>query len=138
MTPQLYSQLRLKINQFESWRNGRTSYRVEEIPPNVPKVSNHERSLVEVYEFKHNPPARYTVYIKREVVSAGVVGKGITATTWMGHVLGHGKLGQSYRIGRKYRNNIVYRVEFQAINGHTYRGQYYASAGDYAHVRKVS
>jgi hypothetical protein len=85
--------------------------------------TNEERSAVEVYEFLHNPPEKYFVYINRTKREA---------TTWTGEKLGTVGFGTEYRdnFGGKRVPITVY-----AINGAKYHGTYYASSGDYARIK---
>jgi hypothetical protein len=140
ITKQRYQNIISKVRAFDAWlntiRNPRTgwaSYKPEEVPAHVPKVSNAERSSAEVYEFFHNPPEKYFLYVKRLVTLPGVVGMDVEVTTWTGQLLGKGQLGRPYRCGASRR----YPITFKGINGKLYRGTYYASAGDYARVKMV-
>ena len=134
-----YNALKRKIAAFDKWVdtqrsvNGWASFLPSDVPKHIKQVSNAERSSVEVYEFIHNPPEKYLVYIRRNVIKPGLVDSRIEATTWTGQVLGYGKLGKFYRCGRSRRYSVV----FQGINGHSYKGTFYASSGDYARVHKV-
>jgi len=130
-----YETLRERMNRFEIWRNGRTSYQSSEVPKGL-DVSNDERSAIERYEFVNDPPQKYFVYVRRVNCDGEPNEKSlrVQATTWTGDVLGIGLLGSSFRdnFGGKR-----YPIRFRAINGKTYAGTYYASAGDYARVRTV-
>lgn len=83
--------IRAKISIFEKWRNGRTSYRTEEVPENLPIPTNDEISSLEVFEFMTSPPDRYFLYINDDTRKA---------TTWTGETLG------DVRFGRPYRDNF--------------------------------
>ena len=138
ITTERYHELRRKIATFDAWvdsqrnpRNGWASYREQDVPNHLPRVSNEERSQVEVWEFVHTPPDKYFVYIQRNKVAPGVVDRRVTATTWTGQILGYGRLGQMYRSGRSLR----YPLRFEGINGRHYYGTFYSSSGDYARVR---
>jgi hypothetical protein len=110
-------------NEFEAWRNGRASYSTNSVPPELQACDNDLRSAVEVYEFCTDPPSNYMLYVneaRRE------------ATTWTGEKLGR------VTFGREFRDNFGGKrvpVWIDAINGRTYHGTYYKSAGDYARVK---
>lgn len=87
--------------------------------------ANRLRSAVEVYEFVQKPPREYVLYIDRGRAKA---------TTWTGEVLGDVSFGQEY--GTNMGDRRV-PVRVRAINGRTYAGTYFKSAGDYARVRLV-
>jgi hypothetical protein len=140
ITTKTYNELKRKIAQFDAWvdtqrnpRNGWASYRVEDIPKHLSKVSNDQRSFVEVYEFVHTPPEKYFIYVERNVVSPGEVDNRVRVTTWTGQTLGYGYLGRPYKCGNSRR----YPIRFKGINGFRYAGTYYVSTGDYARVKKV-
>lgn len=129
LTTEAYNLLRARCDKLAAWvdtqraPNGWASYREEDIPPGVPRVTNEERSALEVYEFIHDPPAKYFLYINEEKRMA---------TTWTGETLGRIELGQPYRDnfgGRRVP------VRIHAINGRTYAGTYFTSAGSYARVK---
>lgn len=88
-------------------------------------VDNNLRSALEVYEFIDNPPVKYFLYI-RESDSKAV--------TWMDEVLGEVSFGKEFRgsFGDKRQP-----VRIKAINGKTYSGTYYKSAGNYARVKQT-
>jgi hypothetical protein len=138
LTPAQASDIRAKLDKFDAWlntkrnkRNGWASYRPEDIPADVPRVSNDERSALEVFDFVNNPPAKYFLYIKQETNLLETWQHG-RATTWTGETLG------AVSFGREWRSNMGDRrvpVTIRAINGRTYVGTYYKSTGDYARVR---
>jgi hypothetical protein len=85
--------------------------------------TNEEISAMEVYEFCTNPPERYFLYVDV---------KNQLAITWTGDKLGNCVLGY------KYRNNMGdtrQSISIKAINGRSYAGTYFTSAGDYARVK---
>jgi len=130
-----YARLKKRWERFEAWRNGRTSYQSSEVPKGL-NVTNEERSQIEQYEFVNDPPQKYFVYIRRVNCDGEREEKSlrVQATTWAGDVLGVGMLGYSFRDNF---GGERYPVRFRAINGKTYSGTYYSSAGDYARVRVV-
>ena len=146
ITTERYNELKAKMHVFDTWlntkrdpRSGWASYKPEDVPATVPKVSNDERSQVEVYEFCHNPPKTYFVYVRRLAVAPGVVSPTkVEVTTWTGQLLGKGKLGRQYECyGFGGSRSRRYPIRFRGVNGFVYSGIYYASAGDYARVKLV-
>lgn len=130
---------RRKIAAFNRWLGKRRSYRTEEVPPHLRDVTNEMRNAVEVYEFVHHPPTKYFAYVHLGSMDAswGSSGfgttRGATLTTFMGSILGHGRVGEAYRaLGNSRRRSISIR----AINGYEYHGTYYESSGDYARVKR--
>jgi len=91
--------------------------------PFAKQVNNDLRSAIEVWEFIHNPPQNYFLYINETER---------TATTWTGEKLGSVSFGHVYRSNM---NDKRQSVTIQAINGKTYAGTYFKSAGDYARVK---
>lgn len=57
LTESEYIELKSRHDTFEAWRNGRLSYKTDEVPI-VLKVSNDERSALEVYQFMQERPER--------------------------------------------------------------------------------
>lgn len=127
-----YEELRGKVNRFEKWidsirdkRTGWASYKPEDIPADVKpdNTTNEEKSAVELYEFVHDPPERYFLYVKESER---------IATTWAGEKLG------AVLFGREWRDNfggVRQSIDVIAVNGQRYYGTYYKSAGDYARIR---
>lgn len=90
--------------------------------PYADEVTNDLRSKIEVYEFIHDIPKKYFLYIDE---------KDKTATTWTGSFLGN------VRFGREYRTNFGDKrqpIDVYAVNGKRYHGIYYKSAGSYARI----
>jgi hypothetical protein len=105
---------------------GWASYKPEDKPASVPSVTNAELSAMEVYEFCANPPERYFLYVEVQGHGYGIV------TTWTGDLLGH------FTHGREYRSSfgdVRVPITVKAINGRTYHGIYYESAGSYARIK---
>jgi len=129
ITKKQYTKLKARIAAFDAWIDtirglkDWASYRDEDIPATLARVSNAERSQVEVYEFETSPPDRYFLYVQED--------KGI-ATTFPGDVLGYIGLGRSYR--SNFGDERV-QITIAAINGCIYHGTYYKSAGSYARVK---
>ena len=132
ITAQQAADIEARLTKFNNWLGKRTSYKWEDIPADVRHVSNEERSQLEVYEFVHNPPERYFLYIRMDTDPAGQWNRTGIATTWAGEKLG------DVRAGHRYRSNmgdVRVPVRIRAINGRTYVGTFYQSSGDYARVR---
>jgi hypothetical protein len=123
--------IRAKLARFEAWRGKRLSYHPDEVPADVPQVSNEELSALEVFEFVNDPPQAYFLYIKHETNLLETWQHGL-ATTWTGEKLGTVSYGRSWRSNM---GDTRVPVTIQAINGKRYVGTYYKSAGDYARVR---
>jgi hypothetical protein len=91
------------------------------------RITNEERSAIEVYEFCTTPPEKYFLYINAEKK---------LATTWTGDKLGDVTFGRAYQspgFGGFASTRVP--VTIAAINGRTYHGTYFKSSGDYARVK---
>ena len=144
LTREQYEETRGRIDAFEQWRGSRTCIDPSEIPEEL-DVTNSERSAVEVYEFMTNPPAHYFLYVQpegmppasiapRDVRYRGITREGSSglATTWTGEKLGDVQFGRTFR--SSFGDTRV-SIRVYAINGKTYAGTFYKSAGDYARVK---
>ena len=129
ITAQQAADIRERLARFAAWvdtirdKSGWASYRPEDIPADVPRVSNDEISALEVFEFIHDAPEKYFLYIRE---------KEGEAITWTGDKLG------TVTFGRPWRDNFGgtrVPIRVQGINGKRYAGTYYKSSGDYARVR---
>lgn len=129
ITEEQAKDIRQRYDKLNAWidsrrgRNGWASYKPDDKPPEIPDVSNDERSQLEVYDFCNDPPDRYFLYVnesKRE------------ATTWTGDKLGVVTFGQEYRDNFGGKRVSVW---IEAINGKSYHGTYFKSSGDYARVK---
>lgn len=90
--------------------------------PFANEVTNALRSALEVWEFIHDIPKKYFLYINQE--------KG-TATTWTGQKLGTVSFGTP---SRSNFGDVRIPINVYAINGKKYYGTYYKGAGDYARI----
>lgn len=90
--------------------------------------TNEERSALEVYDFVHSPPDKYFLYVDDKTSKA---------TTFMGDVLGSVERGHSYKSPSFGRSSTRVPIKVYGINGVTYAGTYYESAGNYARVKRV-
>jgi len=85
---------------------------------------NQWRAKVEYYEFVDKPPVRYFSYINETHHTMGC---------WTGGIV----LG-SVSFGRAWKDNFGgtrVPITVQGINGCTYYGTYYKSAGDYCRIK---
>lgn len=127
LTKQKYNVMRTRLNEYirlsrQYCKDNQTNSVPIEVYKTFPKVTNADRSAIEVYEFCTEKPLKYFLYINE---------KERTATTWTGEKLG------VVSFGRKYRDNfgaIRVPVTVQGINGISYYGTYYQSTGDYARI----
>jgi hypothetical protein len=87
-------------------------------------AENWAKSRKEVADFSASPPDKYVLYINEGSREA---------TTWMGHKLGDVTFGRAYRTNM---GDTRVPITVRGINGVTYVGTYYKSAGDYARVRR--
>lgn len=118
-------------------------YKREELEKELGEsIPTHEEiSALEVYEFVADPPERYFLYVKapRIACKGGIGsaedvhygGSGL-ATTWTGEKLGDVQFGRTWR---SVFGDTRVSVSVYGINGKTYHGTYYKSAGDYARVK---
>jgi len=106
-------------SDWASWKAGSE--------PSYCVVTNEERSLAEVFDWVHDPPSEYFLYIDVE--------KG-KATTWMGDSLGDVTLGKPYRVPAFGQSSERCAVWVTGTNGCKYYGTYYRSSGDYARVKR--
>lgn len=118
----IYKELKTRWERFEIWRGGRMSYPAETVPAEF-RVTNEERGYIEVFEFLNDPPVTYFLYIDEEAK---------LAKTWPGHLLGEVTFGLSYHSNM---GDLRVPITVYAINGLTYYGTFYKSAGDYARIR---
>lgn len=125
ITSQEANDIRARSDAFAAWLGNRRSYRDEDVPADVPRVTNDETSALEVFDFVNDPPARYFLYINETTCKA---------TTWTGDVLGDVTFGRAWRANM---GDARVSIRIRAINGRTYAGTYYKSAGDYARVKAM-
>jgi hypothetical protein len=90
-------------------------------------VTNDERSRLEVYLFVTDPPEKYFAYVYE------IDGVPASITTWTGEII-----GRVTTVFRTHRSGFGdKRVNFRAkmIDGRTYSGTFYKSAGDYCRLK---
>lgn len=133
MNAEQYAIYKMKIAEYDAASlDYRTLNKTNGIPseicatfPHADIVTNDLRSLVECYEFMHDKPENYFLYITE--------GTPMTyATTWTGDKLG------VVILGREWKSNFGdtrQAVTIKAVNGITYVGTYYKSRGNYARVK---
>ena len=132
ITEDEYQELKARCARYDTWvdtfrgKNGWAAIPTDAYAtlPDDSRISNEERSALEVYEFLHDPPEKYLLYIDE---------RGKAAVTWMGDTLG------SVWFGKEYKSNLGDRrvsIRCDAINGCRYHGTYYKGTGDYARVKR--
>ena len=132
ITTEQAQDIRSRHDAIQMWlkENKRNSYRTDELPAGLIPPTNDETSSLEVFEFLRDKPDRYFAYVKLSDASdlRGSI------TTWTGETLGTCYLGGTYldNFGGKRRS-----ISVRAINGCSYYGTYYSSAGDYCRLRKA-
>lgn len=101
-------------------------------------MTNEERSAQEVADFMADVPADYFAYApctELRGVRISQLWPDVKITTWTGD-----ELATVIHAGNPYRDNFGGRRQHfraKAINGATYSGTAYLSAGDYVRMRKV-
>lgn len=116
--------------KFRSWLGTRCSYRAEEVPAGFAPPSNDERAQAELFDFVKDPPERYFLYIRaKKGTHYGASGE---ATIWTGVKLGDVQFGNTWRDNM---GSTRVSISVYAVNGYTYHGTYFKSAGDYARVK---
>lgn len=90
--------------------------------------TNEERGALEQYDFYHEAPDKYFLYVN-DATSA--------ATAWPGTFLGRVQRGRSYRSPSFGNPSTRVPITVYAINGWVYSGTYFESAGSYARVKRT-
>lgn len=125
------AQLRARVDAFAQWLGKRTSYKPEEVPQGL-SVENSERSRLEVLEFIAAPPEKAFAYIKETSALLWAV------TTWTGDTLATVTWsGMPYKCPAFGQQSECVNFRAVGINGATYSGIYYKSAGNYCRLRRV-
>lgn len=123
-----YATMRGKLNAFEAWRDGRNSYRPEDVPESLRDVGNEMRSHVYMFEEFRDKPERTTYYITE-------IGTGWYITNWLGnYCLARADITKRWRDGR---GNRRYSIRTTIPNLGTYTGQT-AGAGMYINLRRIA
>jgi hypothetical protein len=123
-----YKTLKARYEDYHAQREvvcqGRNYVTPEDAKQLPESLTHDEISAIEVYEFRHNPPARYFAYVTRDLQYI---------TTWTGEIL-----GKIIEAGGKYRSNMGdnrINIRVRAINGKNYSGTFYMDAGDYCRIK---
>lgn len=112
---------------------GWASYKPEDVPADIPQVTNEDRSRVEVYEFKRDKPHKYFAYVYRD----GMTNQLESVRTFTGDLIGritwHGPVYEVRGFGPfpSQRQNL----RINAVNGLTYSAVYFLSSGDYCQMK---
>lgn len=123
-----YTVFRDKLNAFETWRDGRNSYRPEDVPESLRDVGNEMRAHVYMFEEFRDKPEKTTYYITE-------TGTGWYITNWTGdYVLARAEIIKRWRDGR---GNRRYSIRTTIPNLGTYIGQT-AGAGMYINLRRIA
>lgn len=126
-----YAEAKDKVNAYNSTANAwRKENKKNGIPveicatfPFADTVTNELRSKIEVWEFVHDIPEKYFLYIDEE---------NWTATTWVGGTLGTVTFGSAFKSNF---GDTRQHITVLAINGKAYYGTYYKSSGNYARIK---
>lgn len=119
-------------------KNGWTVIPVDAIPP--VKFDNDDRSAMEVWEWKHNPPEKYFLYItetKNNPVGFPYEKPLWIATTWTGQKLGNVRYGAEFHCWGFGRRSTRQSITVYGNNGVRYYGTYYKSSGNYARIKRM-
>lgn len=103
-------------------KSGWTSYKPEQVAHFNPPT-NDELAQVELYDFIHDVPDKYFLYVSE---------KTNLATCFTGLELG------KVSFGREWRDNFGgtrRAVTIKAVNGRRYVGTFFKSSGDFARIR---
>lgn len=124
-----YAALRTRHDNYHAARValcGKRNYVTPEDAAQLPpSLSNDEISALEVWEFEHDKPGKYFAYVDKEIRRI---------TTWTGDLLGF--ITWSSRWQSNFGDRRV-SIRVKAINGLTYSGTFFESAGDYCRLRVV-
>jgi hypothetical protein len=129
VTIEQYKEARARLAKHNEWarqyqhKNGCIVVPADAVSPVV--VTNDDRSAIELWEWKHNPPDKYYLYVSEEKQDAH---------TWTGQSLGTCRFGREWRdnFGGKRRSVTVF-----GNNGVKYFGTYFKSSGDYAMIKRA-
>lgn len=110
---------------------GWASYKLEDVPEHIQalNVTNHERSLIEVYEFVRDKPNKYFAYVDVDkMVIANFPGVVLGKITWK---------GPEYRLRAGFGgiDSVRQNLRIAGINNVVYSAVYYKSSGDYCRMK---
>lgn len=88
--------------------------------------TNDDRSAIEEYEWKQEPPVKYFLYVDE---------KNRRATTWTGQILATVQFGAAYRSNFGDTRQPIW---LKGTNGKKYYGTYFKSSGDYARIKMLN
>lgn len=140
-----YESIRAKYDFYHAeWKRllGNKNCATPEEQKLLPESPTHDEiSSMEVYEFRHgipDVPVRYFAYVHQDektvVYELKHTYKEPTyVTTWTGEIL-----GEIVDYGYRYRSNMGderVNIRVKMINGKTYSGIYFCSAGDYCRLK---
>jgi hypothetical protein len=123
---QTATDIRDRYNAFQTWLGDRCSYRPEDVPPNVPRVTNEEVSALEVWQFINEPANTWSMYLASD---------GRTLTTWPGDKLATVTSETVREVGFGYRPSRTY-LRAIAIDGSHWYGTS-PGRGMYARMRRA-
>jgi hypothetical protein len=121
-----YNEYKARREAYWEWAgqyvqpNGWTVIPAGVTPPAEANSTNEERAAMEVYEWHHDKPTEYFLYIKDRI-----------ATTWTGEKLGTVSFKNEWRSNM---GDVRISIDVRGTNGVKYHGIYYKSAGDYARI----
>lgn len=123
-----YALSRAKLNEFERWREGRDSYRPEDVPEFMRDVGNEMRAHVYMFEEFRDKPAKTTYYIS-DIAGLWYI------TNWTGdYVLARAVVTRKWRNGRGEQR---YSIRATIPNLGTYTGQG-AGPGMYINLKRAA
>lgn len=135
ITAEQHAALRAKLATYDAWaaqfkqRNGWTVIPADAVPP--VKVTNDERSAVEVFELCRDKPDAFLAYVSAE-------GGSWRIATWTGEKLSADLIaGASYRNPRpSHTSRTLTPIRVKSIWGDWYMGRA-LGAGIYVRLRKT-
>ena len=140
-----YEELKQIQSQYNEWsrqyiqKSGWTVIPADAIPP--VKFDNDDRSALELWDWKHNPPEKYFLYITetKEPPKGFPYEKPLRiATNFMGEKLGNVRYGQEYKCPAFGGwPSIRQSIAVYGNNGVKYYGTYYKSSGNYARIKRA-
>jgi len=130
---------------YESWskqfrqKNGWIIIPPEAVPP--VKFDNDDRSAIELWEWKHDPPEKYFLYIREN--DKRPEGFPYEPPLWEAITFAGQKLG-NVRYATEYKcpafggwPSVRQSITVYGNNGVKYYGTYYKSSGDYARIKMM-
>jgi hypothetical protein len=148
--PEAYRETRARVDAWARWaeqfkgRNGWTVIHAEAAAAAPVKVTNEERSAVEVYEVTRDKPERLTAYVQIVDLAgqpSGHTDRNVTrgcyvqVTTWTGDILGSGRV-TSLESWRSNMGDWRFSVRVQ-IAGAAYVGTAANGSGGCINLRKA-